>query len=935
MRFGHVIQGILFMRKAALTILLILLTRFLLSAQESRSVSFPAGQDTLLAENHQKLADSCFAVGDFQNAREHAQKSFFLRQKIYGPGHIKVAESLDNVGWAELCFDRSQQADSCFRQALAIRLAQQLQDKLLLAKSYHNLAVLYGQKQDFGGALDNIQRALAFALETVGKNHPFTANLYLGLGNCYGMVADWDNALAYYIIAYDILVALFGERHQEVIAPLNNIAEMYAMKGEYEKSIEYHNRTRAVILALFGENVYYANSCNYLADAYKKMGDYDAAIDWYEKAAAVHEKLKMPRSYMYRILQNSIADLYFARKEYRRSLEFVLKSLESYSPKPRLDAGLSLRDGHWPINQEFLWTLEIKAKVHHQLAHRGLHAQIELQTSMTTFRIAAAILDSMRRDLQIGRERSQQKISVRANEIIDEAVGVALELAAISDRTYYEEMAFRLVQQDKAAALALSLQDVQARHYSGIDPVAAERESELSSRLAQSRTALDLQAEHGALPDDSSYLALQSNYFSCAAEYQKMIKNLEKSYPRYYQAKYEPGMVSMADLGKKLDKETALLEYYVADSSLYIFAITAEGFQVVRHDWSAVNQEAVDQYCAAIKGDRRERFIKSSQTLHGSLIMPVINAIAGKKKLVILPHDLLYRVAFEALLATREDSGTFRDEKGPDRSDLAYLIEKYVISYHYSSRIYLSALLDEDRRQLSGGQDLLAFAPFSEKGDAKLSTGGLFAQFLDAQTGYPSWITRDGAGLCQLPASAYEVENIVSAFHARKLKGTALVGRSASETSFINASPKARYIHLATHSFVNEEQPQLSGIAFNRDQNEGQDDGILYAGEIYTLDLCSDLVVLSSCESGIGKLVKGEGMIGLTRGFLYAGARNVIASLWKVQDRAAAELMIDFYHHALQGESYKEALQKAKIKFIHSREKANPALWSGYVLYGE
>jgi CHAT domain-containing protein len=923
------------MRKTALFLLLILVSAFASPARQNRPDFNPVARDSLLAERQQQLADSCMAAGDHRNAQIYAQKSARLWQKIYGPDHLKVAESLEEVGWIDIYFGRSAQADSCFRRVLAIRLAQPQQDKMLLAKSYHNLAVLYGQRQDFGGALDNIQRALALALDTVGRNHPFTANLYLGLGNCYGMVADWDKALAYYLIDYEISVALFGERHRALIAPLNNIAEMYAMKGEYAKSIEYHDRTRTVILALFGENRFYANSCSNLAEAYKKMGEYDTAIKWYQKASAVHEKLKTSPSYEYRLLLNSIADLYLAKKDYQRALAQVQKSLETYTPEPRLDARLSLQRSHCPINQEFLATLEIKAKTHHQLAGTGTNAQTELRASLNTFDICAAILDSMRRDLQIGREQSQHKMSIRANQILREAVCVALDLADLGDRTYYEERAFRLVQQDKAAALALALRDVEAKHFSGIDSAAAERETELSTRLTQARTALDMRAQQGSPPDDSTYLTLQSRYYACATEYQKMVRDLERRYPRYYQNKYDPSLVSMADLAKKLDTVTALLEYYISDSLLCIFAITPEGCKVIRHDWTAGRKEAVDHYCAAIKSDRRDRFANSSRTLYQSLILPVKSIIAGKQNLVILPHDCLYGVAFEGLLSDQDAAHNLAESEGADRLAPVYLVEQYAISYHYSSRIYLDALMQKSRREHDEGQEFLAFAPFSKKGAEKLEIGGLFSSFLNKQTGYPSWITRDGMGLCVLPSSSFEVEKILSAFTARKQRGKSFVGRSASKARFFQTSGSARYIHLATHSFVNDEQPQLSGIAFNREQNAGQHDGILYAGEIYTLDLCADLVVLSSCESGIGKLVKGEGMIGLTRGFLYAGARNVIASLWKVEDRAAAELMIEFYRHVLAGESLKRSLQKAKIDFIHSRAKASPALWGGFVLYGE
>ncbi len=921
--------------RMALIFLLLLYLPGLLISQTSRPNPTATRSDTLLADEEQKKAHASFSTGDFKTAQLHARQALAIRQNLFGPDHLKVAESLDSVGWTEICFDQPAKADSCFRKALAIRLAQPQPDKIMVAKSYHNLAVLYGRKQDFGGALDNIQRALALAIETVGKNHAFTANLYLGLGNCHGMVSDWDKALQYYKTAYDILTALYGDCHEKLVAPLNNIAEMYGMKGEYEKSVEYHNRTRTMIATLYGENIYFANSCHYLADVYKKMGDHANAILWYQKSAAVHQKLNIPLPFMYRSINNAIADLYYARQEYPRSLEFINKSLESFKPAPQLKAGWSPRQASWPISQEFLQAIEIKAKTHHRLAHTNKNAAMELQASLDMFSIAAAVLDSMRRDLQIGRERSRQILSERADQILQQATGVALELADLMDKNRNEELAFRFVQQSKSAALALALRDLQTRKLSGIDEATLERERELNARLARAITDLDLQMEQGAQPDDSTCLTLQASYYACASEYQQMIRDLEKKYPHYYRHKYAPSDISMAELGKSLDEKSALLEYYIADSTLYIFAINADGHQVVRKSFTPEMREQIHTFCRAIKGDREVLFLNSSRLLYETLIAPVHGAIAGRENLVILPHDVLYSVAYEALLADGSTDASLPQMNKVADAGRVYLVEKHNISYHYSSRIYQGAVSDKRQRASVNRHDLLAYAPFSDKPGFKLNAADLFAQFIDSENKYPSWITRSGDGFSRLPSSAHEVRQIVSTFQKHQRSGASCQGKQASKARFMQECNSARVIHLATHSFVNPEQPQLSGIAFHGAQARNQDDVILFAGDIYGLNLDADLVVLSSCESGVGQILKGEGLMSLTRCFLHAGARNVIASLWKVQDQAAAELMIDFYENTFTAKNYKEALRQAKCKFIQSNQNASPALWSGFVLYGE
>ncbi len=133
---------------------------------------------------------------------------------------------------------------------------------------------------------------------------------------------------------------------------------------------------------------------------------------------------------------------------------------------------------------------------------------------------------------------------------------------------------------------------------------------------------------------------------------------------------------------------------------------------------------------------------------------------------------------------------------------------------------------------------------------------------------------------------------------------------------------------------MNEEDPELSGIVFAAPDTGTKEDGVLYSGEIYNLRLNADLVVLSACESGLGAIAKGEGMLGLTRGFLYAGARNVVVSLWQVGDKSTANLMVQFYRNILDGRQYSSALRTAKLALITGKTYAHPLEWSPFVLTG-
>ena len=208
---------------------------------------------------------------------------------------------------------------------------------------------------------------------------------------------------------------------------------------------------------------------------------------------------------------------------------------------------------------------------------------------------------------------------------------------------------------------------------------------------------------------------------------------------------------------------------------------------------------------------------------------------------------------------------------------------------------------------------------------------------IDSESAFRS-VSVDGKKFNELKYSEWEVKSIEDLFSKANNNGSEIgyFHSSATEDSFKKNIRNYNIIHIATHSFVNESRPELSAIVFAQPKDSNShEDGILYADETYNLDLNANLVVLSSCESGLGKLIKGEGMMALTRGFLYAGASNIIFSLWKIPDKQTSELMIDFYKQMLSGKSYSESLRQAKLKLISIPSSARPRSWASFLLIGK
>jgi CHAT domain-containing protein len=188
-----------------------------------------------------------------------------------------------------------------------------------------------------------------------------------------------------------------------------------------------------------------------------------------------------------------------------------------------------------------------------------------------------------------------------------------------------------------------------------------------------------------------------------------------------------------------------------------------------------------------------------------------------------------------------------------------------------------------------------------------------------------------------LPYSENEVESIVKLFNRKRKEAKGFFFKEANEENFKNNIHNYKYIHIASHSFTNDQYPNLSGIAFSQPDTSAvyNEDGILYAGETYNLNLPkADLITLSSCKSGLGKLIQGEGFLSLSRGFLYSGAPNIIFSLWNVKDEPTKDLMIHFYKKVLQETDYANALREAKIQLISNPKTASPKYWGAWMLVG-
>ena len=337
---------------------------------------------------------------------------------------------------------------------------------------------------------------------------------------------------------------------------------------------------------------------------------------------------------------------------------------------------------------------------------------------------------------------------------------------------------------------------------------------------------------------------------------------------------------------KKLDKNSALLSYHLSENRLLILVITNREFNYHVTDIDKSFFLQIDSFRSALYSPGQN---KSNGSLSFSLYQKLIGEIGDRltdiTRLVIIPDDELHYLPFEAL----------------QYADNTYLVQKFAIQYQYSTALF------EQPGSHHGNKKTLAFAPFANKG------------FVDSA----------GNSLTKLPFSGEEVAS---------LEGKILIDSSATKTQFLQTADQFGIIHLATHASVNNESPLRSFVSFFPANQEEY--GRLYAGEIYNLDLNSThLVILSACETGTGQLIKGEGLMSLSRAFAYAGCPNIITSLWKAEDRTTAFISRKIHDYLQKGYTRDKALQQAKLDLLNSHDIdprfKSPNYWAHLVLIGQ
>jgi CHAT domain-containing protein/tetratricopeptide (TPR) repeat protein len=615
----------------------------------------------------------------------------------------------------------------------------------------------------------------------------------------------------------------------------------------------------------------------YIGLCYLNENKPNAARIYFKKAAQDNELNNNRKNIANGLALKFTGDLLKLQKKYDSAVINYQQAISNFYPG---FATVNITDNPVSFSGIFSYinlfnTLTAKADAYENIYLQN-NKQVFLQWALSAYQSAFALASYVEKTYTS--DEARLFLNKIKYSVHNRPIQVSLQLYELSKNKEYLEQAFSFDQQNKASILALNVEETALRNIYGVNDSLLKKEAGLKTAI----TRLSLKA---ALVTDSAQLleinsSIRDNEILLGKLYEKM-----NELPGYRLKKFITTIPALPQVQTMLDKQTALLSYHLSATELVIFCITATNFQyrklpLTKSFFSNINllNTSLRNFSAG------EKYVRNdvAKQLYNVMFKPILKQLQQSNKLLIIPDDELNHIPFEVL----------QDEKNN------YVLENFIVQYQYTT-----ALLKQMPGKAFSGASILAVAPFSNKGNNLFST---------------------------LSYSKNEIEN---------LHGKILTDSTATKQRFLGIAKNYAILHLATHTVINNENPEKSLIAFYPAANNTFNENNLFVQEIYNLKLdATSLVILSACETGTGKLAKGEGLMSVARAFTYAGCPNIIASLWKADDKSTAWIIQHFYHYLQNGEDAATALQKAKLAYLQSPEIdkrfKTPNYWAHLVLTG-
>jgi CHAT domain-containing protein len=710
---------------------------------------------------------------------------------------------------------------------------------------------------------------------------------------------------------------------------LRTLSLLYFELKDFQTALQYLKQS-LLLLQELSDTAEEAEILYTIAQIYSDIKDNQKAIDYY------NQSLQQSRKAGHKVQEaetlNSMGVVYFYLGDKPIALDYFKQSL--------------------PVSQEVDTEAEAKALYHIAFVKRDLGSLTE---ALSDIEAAVKLIEKIRSDLT--GERGRTLFLSSKQDYYKLYINLLMQLHQKNPSDGYDAKALTVSERSRARSLLDLLTEANANIRQGVDPELLKKERTLQQKLnelEQSRVKL-LSSQY----TNKQLTELKQQIESLLIELERLKEQIRVTSPRYANLKYPEPLTLQEIQQQVLDDNTLLLEYSLGEERSYLWAVTKTGITSYslppRADIEAAAQEFYKQLTSG-----EEVSPEVAMKLSQMLLAPVANQL-GQKRLLIVSDGALQSIPFAALpipettsppapllggegssappFPTREGGGMGSPLGMGGMGGLGFtplLVQHEIVNLPSAST--LAVLRNELKGRSPAAKTVAVIADpvFSTKDDRFLS----FQPPQSNTTTLPTEVKRSasdiGVTLDRLKYSRTEAETILSLVSATE-RSSALDFAASRATATSPDLAQYRMVHFATHGLLNNVHPELSGVVLSLVDEKGADtDGFLRLHDIFNLNLPAELVVLSACETGLGKDVQGEGLVGLTRGFMYAGAKRVAVSLWSVNDVATSELMKRFYQQMLEkGVNPVAALRAAQLEMMKTQAWKAPYYWAAFVVQGE
>lgn len=875
------------------------------NALRAHTISTTVHSRELEAEALSNLGESLYGLGEMSKACKYQEQSLGIWRDLSNPRGQAVASVA--LGYCYSNLGEPERALRSFTDALSLaRYAKDYAVETNALTALCNIKRKSGNNQE---ALESYEAARAIA-DRIG-DQTSQATIFGGMGFIYFTMGDKRRGLEYITMSTQLMEHT-GKKWGTAEGKME-LGRIHHAGGDEEQALSYLNAAHGLFQSL-GMRRLQSKTLRAIGEVYESLGDTAKALDSHLDALKLTKPGEDQREEAYTL--TNIGRIYEALKDYDRASKYYARALS---------------------RSEASKDPESETLTRYNLAHLE-RTRGNLTEARRHVEAALKIIESQRMNVSSPDLRTSYFANMRnAYELY---INILMLLHKENPHLGLDKEAFAVSEKARARSFHELLLEARTNFRKGVDPALLSKEKQLNETLNE-RAQLHVQLLSAKRNDEAAEISKQVD--AAVSELTNVRDLIRRASPQLATLEL-PELLSLNEVQKRvLDDDTILLEYVLGDDRSYVWVVTKTTDFVYELSSRSEIEASVDRLyklltaAQAIYGEspaaRKEREEKAAAEMPGEtalLSKLVLGPLAGKldkKNLLVVVDGALQYIPFAWL--TNPDSET-------------PLIATHEIGYTPSASTHALLQAEASKRGRRINSVAVIADPVFEADDPRvnLSRGTTRPQANNnteiRQLLRDVGISRDGVEIPRLMASGTEADGIMAVAPWRT--GLKAVGFAANREHVLGPElSNYRIVHFATHGIINSERPELSGIVLSLFDNQGRSqNGFLRLHDIYNLHLPADLVVLSACSTGLGKDVKGEGLIGLTRGFMYAGASGVIASLWKVDDDATAELMKHFYAGLFKRNlSPAAALREAQLKLSQHKRWQSPYYWAGFVLQGQ